>query len=290
MHIYNLVHRGSDPRAPIAFSTHVSPVPCDPAGVAALVAAESADPWSIDHDDIRHRELTYPDVSDVPSEGVAAVVRRYGHCDGCYLCPWRERICFTKGNVDAAIVAVGEGPGRREDECGVPFCGPSGKLQDVLFLDADINPLRDVCWMNLVGCRPHDVRWADDRPPTLVEKIACSERTLMLLRALRPRVVLCLGEQATALFWDKPPPPNTWHRLVPRSHPLDWIMVGVTRHPAYLLRSAIANYRETFAARLFLRKLRRRLHGLSKTSGWRFELRYMQDVEPTTQAWQKPRG
>jgi DNA polymerase len=224
--------------------------------------------------------LDYPPVSQEPGAGIRQVEERYAGCERCHLSRDRTKIAFIKGNPYAAVACVGEGPGRDEDTQGVPFVGRSGKLQDALFEENGIRPLEDLVWMNLVGCRPCDNRHAPDRAPTLVEKAACSERTLMLLRALRPRVVLCLGEQATSMFFEEPPNPNTWATFTPPDEPRDAVLVGCVRHPAYLLRTiGMQNtYREYAAARLFYRGLREMLPGLQKVSAWRLGLRYLAEV------------
>ena len=45
-----------------------------------------------------------------------------------------------RGPLDAEIVVIGEAPGRREDAAGVPFIGPSGRLQDQWITGAELNP------------------------------------------------------------------------------------------------------------------------------------------------------
>jgi uracil-DNA glycosylase len=255
----------------------VSPVPASPEEIARAVAEVNAEPIQA----VRAYQLDYPDPGPDPVAGIEAVKARYKDCERCHLSDRRTRIAHVKGNPHAAIVAIGEGPGRKEDTAGEPFCGASGKLQDELFRECGIDPLRDIAWINLVGCRPCNTRYEDDRPPTDVEKLACSEHTLMLLRALRPRIVLCLGNESTALFWPEPPDPNTWHPLRFAHAPEDWIVVGATRHPAYLLRSIMQNYREYFAAKLFLKRLRKRMNkGVTKVSRWHFAPAYMRNVLP----------
>src|SRR5216684_2260891 len=50
----------------------------------------------------------------------------------CIACPLgmlgRKTVVFGSGNPDARLIFIGEGPGRDEDEQGVPFVGRSGKL------------------------------------------------------------------------------------------------------------------------------------------------------------------
>jgi uracil-DNA glycosylase len=134
--------------------------------------------------------------------------------------------------------------------------------------------------MNLVGCRPSDAhRWEqEDRPPTTLEKVACSERTLMLLRAIRPRVVLCLGKIATSFFFEHPPPVNTWTTIRPAGHPEDRVYVAHLRHPSFLARSVMVpkQYKEYAAAVRFYQRLAERLPQLTKVSRWRFHPKYVE--------------
>lgn len=274
MHLYTyaVTHRPEHPSAPEPLRTVVSRQRLDEGDVAAQARAGlDTDPGPVLR--VTEHALEYPALD------VEGVIRRYDSCARCHLAERRTRVCHIKGNPRAKIVAVGEGPGRAEDTRGVPFCGPPGKLQDGLLREAGLDPLRDVAWINLVGCRPCENRYAADRPPSTVEKIACSEHTLGLLRAIRPRVVLCMGEPATAMFWPKPPPPNTWHTIRPREAPQDWIVVGVTRHPAYLLRSVVSRYQEYFAARMFLLRLKERLPTLTQPGAWHLGLRYVTDLD-----------
>ena len=59
-----------------------------------------------------------------------ALERACGACRGCALAETRTNVVFGDGARDAEILLVGEGPGQHEDEQGVPFVGPAGKLLD----------------------------------------------------------------------------------------------------------------------------------------------------------------
>lgn len=276
VHVYAVAHKppAGAPEDLSILSTFVTPRIAD--RDAVVQAVDQARPGQ-EVMAVRPFQLTYPTFGCVED-----VVQRYADCERCHLSDRRNRIAHIKGNQGAAIACIGEGPGHKEDISGVTFCGPSGKMQEEMFREVGIDPLRDVVWLNLIACRGCSERWADDRPPSLVEKLACSERTLGLLQVLRPRVVLCLGAQATSIFWPEPPHPNTWHTLRPRAHPEDRIIVGVARHPAYLLRAAVARYQEYFAAKLFLHRLKARMNvGFTRPAAWRFGLRYLRDVQPT---------
>lgn len=277
MFVYTATHAAPHPSAPDTHSTLVSPTRIASGSVAEGLAQGRPRVLRI-----REHVLTYPAVSADPVAAVDEVKRYYADCARCHLSERRTKIVFVKGNVRAGVVAIGEGPGRDEDLSGIPFVGRSGRLQDELFREAGIDPQEDVAWINLSGCRPCDTRFAGDRAPSLVEKAACSERTLMLLRALRPRIVLCLGEVAAGAFWaqSEEPPPNTWATF-PAPDPQNNVEIGVVRHPAYMLRviAAAPSYHEYAASRLFYRRLAARIRaGVPKVAAWPFGLRYLSQV------------
>jgi hypothetical protein len=86
--------------------------------------------------------------------------------------------------------------------------------------------------------------------------------------------VLCLGKVATGLFWDEPPHRNTWHTFDMDGEKL---IVGVTAHPSYLLRSMMANYKEYYATKMFLRRLASGMDRLQKVRRWTLTPRYVQN-------------
>ncbi|HEX6240978.1 MAG TPA: uracil-DNA glycosylase family protein, partial [Polyangiales bacterium] len=51
-------------------------------------------------------------------------------CTRCELHSGRTHTVFARGNPDAQLVFVGEGPGQEEDRTGQPFVGPAGQLLD----------------------------------------------------------------------------------------------------------------------------------------------------------------
>jgi DNA polymerase len=220
--------------------------------------------------------LEYQPAPGDPRSAVEHIASKYAACGRCHLAARRTQVCVLKGNPYSAVACIGEGPGRDEDARGIPFVGVAGRLQDELFREFGIEPY-SLAWMNLVGCRPCNDYWADNRAPSLPEMIACSDRTWMLLQAIRPRVVVCLGKEATSIFWDEPPDPWTWHRVAPPDAPEDWVMVGHARHPAWLSRviGMPSNYKEYAAARTFYGLLREQIASLTKVSAWRLGLRYL---------------
>jgi len=243
--------------------------PLDQAAIRAHLSQKIPDPpirfW-------RHR-LTYPSVPNDPSEAIAQVEARYRACARCHLSSRRTRVVFYRGRHEAPVVFVGEGPGETENRNGIPFTGAAGRLQNVLISGVGIDP-DAIGWMNICGCRPCDHRFAPNRQPTIVEKAACSERTLMLLRGLRPSVVVCLGAEATGMFWDDPPHPWTWHTLP------GGLVVGHARHPSYLLRRVMTpgGEAERIAGIRFFTALKERMPYLRKLPAWPLPLHYLGEI------------
>ncbi len=74
---------------------------------------------------------------------------------GCTLCPelarTRKQVVFGAGNADADLMFVGEAPGAKEDEQGIPFVGAAGKLLDELLAEVGL-ARADVFIANVLKC------------------------------------------------------------------------------------------------------------------------------------------
>jgi DNA polymerase len=116
-------------------------------------------------------------------------------CTACRLHESRTTVVFGSGDPDADLMIVGEGPGRSEDEQGLPFVGPSGALLDRLLAEIDLQRDRGVYIANVVKCRPPGNR--DPRPD---EIDACKGYLRTQLRLVDPKVVLTLGNFSSKLL------------------------------------------------------------------------------------------
>jgi DNA polymerase len=149
------------------------------------------------------------------------------HCTRCDLHAGRKQSVFARGNPEAELVFVGEGPGAEEDRLGEPFVGPAGKLLDrmvaAMGYDRD-----DIYICNVVKCRP-----PENRTPRPEEAIACRRYLVPQLELVAPKVIVALGRCAAEnLGVAKPEGP--WRG---RWGAFQGIPVLPTYHPAYLLRS-----------------------------------------------------
>ena len=127
------------------------------------------------------------------------VYRRARVCTTCpQLASTRTQVVFGSGNADADLMFVGEAPGAREDEQGIPFVGAAGKLLGELL--GEIGMTReDVFVANVLKCRP-----PGNRDPLPVEIESCSPYLMRQVELIEPRVICTLGNFATKLLRGEP--------------------------------------------------------------------------------------
>ncbi len=102
---------------------------------------------------------------------------------------------FGDGNPKADIVFIGEAPGKKEDETGVPFVGAAGKfLAEML---ASIKLKREHVYItNIVKYRP-----PENRDPTPKEKTACAQWLYDELNLIAPKLIIFLGRHSMNNFF-----------------------------------------------------------------------------------------
>jgi len=115
-------------------------------------------------------------------------------CTACDLAESRTNVVFGSGAADADVMFVGEGPGQREDELGLPFVGRSGDLLEQLLGEIGLTR-SDVYIANVVKCRP-----PGNRDPQQEEIEACKGYLRAQLELVDPKVVVTLGNFATKLL------------------------------------------------------------------------------------------
>lgn len=93
------------------------------------------------------------------------------------------------GPLPAPILLIGENPGAREIDTGIPFVGPAGKVLDTCLLSAGID--RAQCRVTNIACCADLKR--DIRKPTPGEIEACMPRLLHEITACDPKIIVCLG-------------------------------------------------------------------------------------------------
>ncbi|MBI2007731.1 uracil-DNA glycosylase, partial [Candidatus Saccharibacteria bacterium] len=100
------------------------------------------------------------------------------------------QLVFGDGNPDAEVVFVGEAPGKKEDEQGLPFVGAAGRFLDEMLLAAGLKR-QDVYITNIVKYRPPENR--DPYPDEKVEFLPFLKKQLEIIK---PKLVVTLGRHS----------------------------------------------------------------------------------------------
>lgn len=146
----------------------------------------------------------------------------------CRLCPLhksRKHAVPGEGPPEAAVFIVGEAPGANEDEQGRPFVGAAGKNLDRMLEKAGLTRA-EVFITNTVKCRP-----PSNRRPRRDELDSCHPYLRRQLEALRPRLVVLLGDTALKEFFPSASLPGL-HGQVLKRGPFSML---ATYHPASVI-------------------------------------------------------
>jgi uracil-DNA glycosylase len=158
-------------------------------------------PAAIEHPAEPLASSLLPKLIDVPSapaserrEALVALYREMKECHDCPLEESRTNLVFGAGNADADLMFVGEAPGAREDEQGLPFVGRAGQLLDELLADVGLKR-SDTFVTNVLKCRP-----PGNRDPLPDEIELCKPHLYRQIELIEPKVICTLGNFATKLL------------------------------------------------------------------------------------------
>jgi DNA polymerase len=102
------------------------------------------------------------------------------------------------GNPNARLVFIGEAPGAKEDQSGVPFVGPAGQLLTTALQAAGMS--RDEVFIaNVLKCRP-----PNNRDPEPAEIAACRPFLHRQIDAINPPFLAALGRISAGLLLGRP--------------------------------------------------------------------------------------
>ena len=139
----------------------------------------------------------------------------------------KASIITDKVCLELAKVCVGEAPGKKEDETGLPFVGASGKLLNELL--SKIGMLReDIYITNIVKYRP-----PENRDPSKEEKTAFLPYLKKQIDIIRPKIVITLGRHSMDCFLSK--------RKISEVHGQPEVVDGITYLPLYHPAAALYN-------------------------------------------------
>ena len=118
-------------------------------------------------------------------------------CLGCVLADNRKKVVIGSGCLDAEVVFIGEAPGKKEDETGLPFVGSAGKVLDEILDKAGLSR-SEVFITNILKCRP-----PGNRRPKKAEIASCEGILISQLEIIKPRVIAPMGNSSVSYFQDK---------------------------------------------------------------------------------------
>ncbi|MGE0134211.1 MAG: uracil-DNA glycosylase family protein [Dehalococcoidia bacterium] len=146
-------------------------------------------------------------------------------CPRCALARTRSRTVPGVGPSIADIMFIGEAPGAREDERGLPFVGAAGRFLDDLLAGIGLSRA-DVYICNVVKCRP-----PGNRDPEPEEIGACKPFLDRQIAIVNPRVIVTLGRFSMARWF----PGMAISRIHGKASEFDGRTVVPMYHPAAAL-------------------------------------------------------
>ncbi|HZI85621.1 MAG TPA: uracil-DNA glycosylase [Pyrinomonadaceae bacterium] len=169
-------------------------------------------------------------------ESMEQVWADIGDCMRCSLHEGRTHIVHTEGTSRARLMFVGEAPGADEDMQARPFVGRAGQLLTKIIESIGFRR-EEVLIGNINRCRP-----PANRPPTPDEVSMCKPFLLREIAAVRPEVIVVLGNTAMKNLLDVK---EGITKLRGIFQDYQGIKIMPTFHPAYLLRDP-SKKRETW--------------------------------------------
>lgn len=127
-------------------------------------------------------------------EELEKIAEEISACQKCSLAKSRTKTVPGSGDPEAEVLFIGEAPGQKEDESGIPFCGAAGKFLDEMLLSIGLDREK-VFIANTLKCRP-----PENRDPSLEEKALCRPFLDVQIGILKPKLIVCMGKHSVANF------------------------------------------------------------------------------------------
>ncbi|MCE2993073.1 MAG: uracil-DNA glycosylase family protein [Alphaproteobacteria bacterium] len=153
--------------------------------------------------------------------------------DGCALKRTAKRTVFADGNPKSPVMFIGEAPGANEDEQGIPFCGQSGKLLNII-LPSICLKREDTYITNTVFWRP-----PGNRRPTAEEIEICRPFVEKQIALIKPKLIVLVGSTAVESLLSSNVSMHDLrnnHYFYENMYLDEKIQTFVIFHPSYLLR------------------------------------------------------
>lgn len=110
---------------------------------------------------------------------------------GCKLKLHAKNDVIFDGKIDAKIMLIGEAPGEKEDEEGIPFCGQSGQLLRKAISYINLSTEKNLLITNTVYWRPPMNRKPDEN-----EISQCIPFLYKMIDIVKPEIIILCGATA----------------------------------------------------------------------------------------------
>jgi uracil-DNA glycosylase len=118
--------------------------------------------------------------------------------NGCALKQTANNTVIFDGIATSKVMLIGEAPGSQEDEKGIPFCGDSGKLLDLILQSIGLSREKNVYITNTVFWRP-----PANRSPTDLEVAICRPFLEKHIYLVKPKLLILVGSTALSALFGK---------------------------------------------------------------------------------------
>ena len=167
--------------------------------------------------------------------GIAALKKKVA---GCVKCPnlvaARRNVVFGVGDINAALMFVGEAPGADEDLKGEPFVGAAGQLLTKIIGAMGLSR-ESVYIANILKCRPDTPgQTSGNRKPKSTEMKTCLPYLREQIELIEPKMIVALGATAVEGLLGCT---EGISRLRGSFQSFQGIPVMPTYHPSYLLHN-----------------------------------------------------
>jgi uracil-DNA glycosylase len=135
------------------------------------------------------------------------------------------------GPASARIMVVGQAPGRREVDLGLPFSGPAGRRLFAWLAQAgfDEEEFRATQYITAITkCYPGKGRTRGDRVPTTAERKLCAPFLTRELALVQPELIIPVGRVAIDRFLGR----EKLDHLIGRVHEQEGRLVFPLPHPS----------------------------------------------------------
>ena len=171
---------------------------------------------------------TQKTINKEPPSNMEEISVQISNCKKCSLFSTRTHTVPGQGNNSPEIMFIGEAPGAKEDELGIPFVGRSGNFLTKM-IEAMGYTREEVFIGNILKCRP-----PENRKPTAQEIEICIPYLKQQIAILKPKVIIALGSTSVQGLIGKTPAIS---KLRGQWLEFEGTPLMPTFHPAYILRN-----------------------------------------------------